>query len=927
MPTDLDSPLPQDEILREALQLPAGEREAFVERACGADSTLAEAVLTLLRESDDADPYLASGGAFAGPLWEELAGEVERRQELAPGARVGPYRVVREVGRGGMAVVYLAERADGLFEQRVALKLMQSGSLPASAPAELLRRFEQERRILASLSHPAIARLLDAGVTAEGRPYFAMEYVEGLPIDRHCDERGLTVEQRLGLFTVVARAVEAAHRSLIVHRDLKPSNVLVSGEGEVKLLDFGIARPLDAEALPGAAPPTRGFLRALTPEYASPEQVRGEPVTTATDVYQLGLLLYELLTGRRALRLGGRSEAELARVICEVEPRAPSDALRDGAAPDAAALEEVAAARGMTPEALARRLAGDLDAIALTALAKEPARRYASVGELLEDLRRHAEGRPVLARRPTLAYRAGRFLRRHRLGVAAGGLLAASVAAGVSATAWQAVRARRAAADAEAVAEYVTGLFDLASPSRPQGDAVTARELVDRGAERLDSELAAQPALQARLRAVLGRVYASLGLYEPAAEQLGRAVSFLRRPAGAEARDLSRALGDLAGVRISQGAYDEAAALARESLALDRRRLPADHEQVATNLQRLGLALKEQGRSEEAEQLFRQALAMRRRLFGERHPAVVESLNQVATARFGSGDYAAAEALYREALAVARTLPGDGYPSLPASMANLAAALSTRGDSTAAEPLLREALALWRARLGDDHPDLALYLRNLATTLAREGDRGEAAELYLEVLRIQRLAYGEEHHEVAKTTYDLATLLHGEGLLAESEPLYRGCVAMLERLVGGNHPHFARALAGLARLELDQGRGPEAERHFRQALEILEGKLPPGHNFTAAARLGLARALVAQGRDLPTAEAILRRELELFGTAFGAEDPRTAEARLFLGECLLARGERSEGRALVEQSAAVLAKAYGESDFLTRRGRRLLAAP
>ncbi len=798
-------------------------------------------------------PPLATGGALRGPLWEELVERLEQVEGLATGAAVGPYRVVRELGRGGMAVVYLAERADGLFEQRVALKVMQRGG----ASAELVRRFEQERRILASLSHPAIARLLDAGVTADGRPYFAMEYVEGEPIDQHCDARRLGIDERLRLFAVVAQAVRAAHRGLVVHRDLKPSNVLVSKEGGVKLLDFGIAKPLDSETAAGSTALTRAPLRMLTPEYASPEQIRGEPITTATDVYQLGLLLYELAAGRPALAVEGRAPAELERVICEVEPRAPSAALREpvrggtqeGGATAERAPAQVAAARGTTPEALRKDLAGDLDAIVLTALAKEPMRRYASAGELMEDLARYADGRPVLARRPALGYRAGKFLRRHRLAVAAVGLLVASIAAGVSATAWQAIRARRAAADAETVARYLVELFDLASPLRPQGDAVTARELLDRGAQRLDTELVGQPALQARLRAVLGRVYASLGLYEPAAAQLATAVAFHRQDGG-DPRELSRVLSNLAGVRISQGAYQDAAALARESLALERRLYGEQHEETATTLRRLGLALKEMGELTEAEGFVRESVAMRRRLFREPDAALVESVNQLATLLHERGEYDAAEALFRENLEIARALPGDRYPGLPSAMASLAAVLGTKGDLTAAESLLREALGLWRERLGNDHPDLALYLRSLATTVRRRGRHEEAAALYHEVLRIQRLAHGTEHHEVAKTTYDLAALLHEEGHLAAAEPLYRQCVAMLEKLVGPQHPHYARALAGLARLELDSGRSAEAERLFRQALTVLESKLPPAHPFTVTARKGLDRAIAARQQEL-----------------------------------------------------------------------------
>ncbi|MGH9162450.1 MAG: serine/threonine-protein kinase, partial [Vicinamibacteraceae bacterium] len=431
------------------------------------------------RLTPNSDGFLQSGGALRGPLWQDLSDKLAARDGVASGDRLGPYAIVKEIGHGGMGAVYLAERQDGQFEQRVALKLLEHDTTRAS----VVQRFEQERRILAALNHPGIARLFDGGATSDGRPYFVMEYVDGMPIDRYCDDRRLTVDQRLRLFTKVGEAVQHAHRNLVVHRDLKPSNILVTANGEVKLLDFGIAKVLDAGVAHASAAHTN--TRVMTPAYASPEQLRGETVTTASDIYQLGLLLYELLTGRRPYGRYERTPHELERAISETAPLPPSTAVTGGdtsrdrrtgpVADGEGSFPEIASRRGgTTPERLRRRLSGDLDTMVLMALRKEPERRYATVAQMTEDVLRHLSGLPVRARPDTLGYRTSKFVRRHAravAGVAAALILVVGIAGYY--TTRLAVARDRARLEAEKAAQVSQILTGACPVPGPEGHAAS----------------------------------------------------------------------------------------------------------------------------------------------------------------------------------------------------------------------------------------------------------------------------------------------------------------------------------------------------------------------------------------------------------------------------------------------------------------------
>ncbi|MEM6335703.1 MAG: serine/threonine-protein kinase, partial [Bacteroidota bacterium] len=501
------------EMVERAFEVPAQDRAAWVAEACEGDEALRAEVEALLAADAEADAFLEQPVTHAGSIREAAA---LLAAELPAEGRAGPYRLLQSLGRGGMGTVYLAQRDDGAFEQNVAVKIVRRGM----DTDDILTRFRTERQILASLQHPNIARLLDGGMTADGRPYFVMEYVEGVPITRYCDEHRLSIDERLRLFATVCGAVQYAHQNLIVHRDLKPGNILVADDGTVKLLDFGIAKLLDPD-FGGVEARTRTEMRVMTPEYASPEQVRGNVLTTASDVYTLGVLLYELLAGRRPYDLPSRLQHEIERVICAEDPARPSTAVkrvvtlrrRDGTT-ETVSPDTISERRNMPPDSLKRRLGGDLDTIVLKAMSKEPARRYGSAEQLAQDVRRHLDGLPVEARPATVSYRLRKFVERHRVGFTASMIIIGLTVALLSTTFVQQRRTEaallRAETEAETsrrVAEFFAGFFRAADPRQAQGDTLTVYDVLDIGTRRIDAELASEPNVRAGLLLTLGDVY------------------------------------------------------------------------------------------------------------------------------------------------------------------------------------------------------------------------------------------------------------------------------------------------------------------------------------------------------------------------------------------------------------------------------------
>ncbi len=846
------------------------------------------------------------------------------RARVGSGAerRVGAYRILGEIGHGGMGTVYLAERADDQYRKRVAIKTIRGfGS------EDVLRRFRRERQVLAALEHPNIARLFDGGTTDDGLPYFVMEYVEGKPIDAFCDERRLPVRERLRIFRQVCAAVEHAHRNLVVHRDLKPGNILVDPQGTPKLLDFGIAKLLDLD-VPGDATATA---LAMTPQYASPEQTRGQPITTATDVYSLGVVLYELLTGHQPYGREARSSLELLRAVCEEEPERPSTSvgrterrpLPDGGT-RVTTPESAAGTREGTPERLRRRLRGDLDNIVLAALRKEQERRYRSVEALSEDIRRYLEGRPVTAHRPTVFYRASKFARRNALVVGAaaavflltvGFAVVTRVQAGRIAQARD--RASREAATSRRVSDFLVHLFTISDPGESRGSSVTARELLDRSVRDIEGRLSDEPTVKGTLLYTMGLVYDGLGLGPQALDLARKSVEQLRSAPQPDEAAIGRALVQLAMIRYHLGQYEEADPVYREALALQERALGPNHADVARTLDDLGVFYQDAGKYDEAEPLHRRALAILEKTTGPRSRDVAATLANLANLANVRGRYAEAEGLQRRALDIQENLLGPDHPEVCSGLNNLATIAFNLEKYDVAGELFGRVVATYERTEGPAHPDVGIALNNVANVAQVRGEFRTAEASLRRALAVFGAAGVPEHPNALVALSNLATVCRDTGRYAEAETTQRRALEADRRNLGPDHPNVAFDLHRLAGILTESGRASEAEPLQRHALEVLENALGPEHPTHALALMALGDVCRARGR-LDEAERLYSGALRTSERALGPASGDVADLRLRLAALYLAAGRKAEAEPLV---TAVLESCAGES----ARGRPTLA--
>jgi serine/threonine-protein kinase len=864
-----------EEIVRRAAELGPRERLAFVHSACGGDADLYDAVIEHASQSgmsDLAGELLTRADASAALGDARLAGEL-----------IGPYRIVRVLGRGGMGVVYLCERADDQFHRQVAIKLVASGLISR----QIQNRLRTERQILATLDHPNIARLLDGGTTADGVPYLVMEYVEGEPIDTYCDRRELTIGDRLQLFRTVCSAVQAAHRNLVVHRDLKPSNILVTADGTPKLLDFGIAKLLDARATAHTVAVTQADIRVLTPDHASPEQIRGQRITTASDVYVLGVLLYELLSGRRPFKVEGLRLVDIERLICEQPPLPPSQAL--GAAEmGRTELARAAARRRVTAARLRRQLAGDLDNIVLMAMRKEPERRYGSVEQLAADIANYMRGMPVIARRDTWSYRTRKFIGRHSAGVAFATALAILLVGFAAATYVQAerIRQQRDAANiqrsrAEQVSAFLVDLFRSSDPTEARGAEVTAGQLLERGARRIDMDLEQDPESQSHMMEAIGRVYLSMGESEKALPLLERSLALRRNLYGADDVLTASSMQSLARVRHDRGEYAAAEKLLRDALAIQQRKLGFEHESVAATLYDLGWLLMARGEWDAAERVYRQGLDIYVATGKERDRGATTVMDGLATVLMYKGDHTAAETLYRRALAINRQLRGADHPDVAVELLSLAMALQGQSRLEEAQPLFTESIDILRRVNGPQHPHTITALGNYGWFLQIKGELDRAESVLREVLALDRGRYGERHAHVGHDKSSLADVLYEQGRSGEAEALYREALTIFEAALPSNHQYVASALVGLARIFAERGDESRVGPLVDRAVGIWRKELPADHWRIANAQAALGLCLLER-QEFPESERILLASLRTLESQRGATDPDTRRVRAWL---------------------------------------------
>jgi eukaryotic-like serine/threonine-protein kinase len=914
-----------DRLFEAALELPVEERRMFVERSCGDDTALREKVVALLLAEERSRGFLGRSAeeALAEPSGfdtdrESLNGE---EGDFATLRRIGRYRVIQEIGRGGWGTVYRAERDAGDFSQQVAIKLLRRGL----DTDDVLERFRAERQILANLNHPNVARLVDGGATDDGRPYLVMELVEGVPITEYCGTRDIPLANRLRLFANVGRTVQYAHRNLVVHRDLKPSNILVTDEGEVKLLDFGIAKLIDDAAQGFGTPRTRTGFRPMTPEYASPEQVAGETITTASDVYQLGLLLYELLAGHRP-HLSGR---RLHDILTREEPVPPSEAVLRGSGADADA--RTGGRSGMEPRRLSRQLRGDLDTITLKTLRTDPERRYASVTELVEDVERYLAGQPVRARPDTWSYRARKLVRR-RPGVVAVGLVLFLTGVGYGATLQshavglererdiaraerqrtelarrqandetvrataerdraeveavraevaqrsaererdrahtEAERAERAlararveASKAEQVTTFLTRLLGNADPASARGEQLTVRELLDRGLEDREN-LPADPEVRAELIGVMAAVYQSLGLWDPALSLREEALSLQRQVHGEWHVSIMASLKALGDILFQRGDYPGAERVLDEAVAMGRVRPEYADLQVAGALESLARIYTRAGQQERGRKVTREALTIRSRNPSSDPDESAATFHALGEVLLGERDYLASLRAHQQSLEILRGAHGVDHPSVARALHFVGMQQWNTGDLDGAEKSFREGIAITRRISNLDHRRLVPSMNNLAMLLRERRSYEESERMFREVLALQIEAVGSEHPETVWLRNNLARTLTAKGEYDAAEQLFGEALSLLRRTGGPDHPNTGFLLRELAEMYAARGELDRAEQLHREALTLMRA-------------------------------------------AYGAEDLRLPEGLNHLGRVLRRRGELAAAEALHREALAI----------------------
>lgn len=825
------------ELVEAAAGLPTAERHNFLEQQVPEDLALRREVETLLAAYD-------STGMLEDILGHAAAQAIHG-QSLEPGDRVGPWLVLGLLGHGGMGSVYRAERADQQFQQEAAIKLVRSGVI---AQAEMATRFRTERQILASISHPNIARLLDGGLTGFGVPYLVMEYVHGEPLDRYLLRVSPSLTARLQLFQAVCSAVQYAHQNLVVHRDLKPANILVTDEGVPVLLDFGIAKLLNASSEP-AAEETRFSGTLMTPEYASPEQLRYEPITTATDIYSLGVVLYELLTGRRPFQLSDLSPAEMERRVTQASPVPPSIA-------------------GMSHH-LERRWFGlprrtgtsDLDRIVLKSMHKVPARRYSSAGDLSADLQRYLEGFPVAAQPDSFAYRSGLFVRRHRLAVAAVSLFSLAILALTVTALVLASRARREAASATSVAQFLVSLFEQSRPDSTQGQDLSARQLLDQGMKRLNAEPVQDPLVHARLLSTLGRVYFDLGVMD-------RASSLLLQAEAIQQAHPKEAEQQLAETENALG-----------TLELERN---------------LPLALTHYQRALKLFQTFR----------GPDSSEVADVQDSIAGTETALGHFDQAELLFERSIRIhTRMLGGDAEATLN-DKHNLASLYAQLGDYRREQPLLQDVLAAHRRTSGDLHEITTSDIGNLAWLEDRLGHFARSEQLSHEVIALKSKLFGAENPRLAMQMLVLGDTLRQTGRLQEARTTLERGLGMATRFEGANSLHSAWIRDELGLVSLAEGNLPEARVNITAALAAREAQpLPPLQDVALSyEHLGL---LETAEHNATAAEQHLRRALELQQKVFPRPNLAVAESKNDLATLLFTQQRRPEACALLRSAATI----------------------
>ena len=840
-----------------------------------------------------------------------------------PGDRIGRYKLLQKLGEGGCGVVYMAEQEEPV-RRRVALKVIKLGM----DTEQVIARFEAERQALALMDHPHIAKVLDGGATAAGRPYFVMELVRGIPITRYCDENRLDTTQRLELFILVCQAVQHAHQKGIIHRDIKPSNILVAdhdGTPVPKVIDFGIAKATAGQTLTDKTLFTAFEQFMGTPAYMSPEQamLSGLDIDTRSDIYSLGVLLYELLTGKtpfEAKRLMQAGLDEIRRIIRQEDPPRPSTRL---STLDAIEQTTVARQRQSEPPKLAGLVRGDLDWIAMKCLEKDRTRRYETANGVSMDLKRFLNNEPVLARPPSNAYRLHKLVRRHKVAFAATTAVVLAMVGGLGVSTCLFIRERAArkqaateAQKSQEVAHFLKDMLNGVGPSAAKGrDATMLREVLDKTAERVGRDLTNQPQVEAELRTTIGEVYWLLGDYQKANFMHTEALA-IRRKNGSEPLEVATSLDDLAAVLWRQGKLAEAETMQREALDLRKRLQGVQHPDFAFPLTALAQMLSDEGKLPEAEAAQRQVLALRLRQAGGESTELADALKALASILWRQKRLEQAEVLDKKALTLQRRLLGKDDPEVAMTINDLATVLYLQGKFPEAEALFREAVSMAERLLSPEHPARLNLLANLATCLGEQGNFAEAEKSHRQLLEVRQRVLGPKHPRVAESLSNLARMLQAQNKLPEAESTERNALAMRKELLGNENIDVAVSLNHLTGILQDEGKFAEAETLAGEVLDMHRKVRGPEHQDVAGSLYNLASVLFYSGK-LPDAEARARECRDLYEKIL-PDDWRKYSTQSLLGAILLKQKRYGEAESLLLDGYAGMKARQDKIPFIGR---------
>ena len=808
-------------ILDSVISLEPTKRSGYLTEVCGDDEILRKEVESLLASVRESESFWEEWQSWNDREIEQLFKESPYEDNLPE--KIGPWQPVKILGKGGMGTVYLADRIDGDYELKAAVKLLHR----EFEPGETVRRFEQERQILAKLEHEHIARFYDGGLTADGRPWLAMKYVDGISISDWCHSKKCSLQQRLELFMKVCQAVQYAHKNLIVHRDLKPDNILVAKNGAIKVLDFGIAKMLDQDPTEKGHVQTQTGMRLMSLDYAAPEQITGDTITTATDVYALGILLYELLTGTYPFDLDEKNQQQTEQILRNQDPEKPSQ----------------------KHSQWKDKLRGDLDAIVLKAIRKEPDQRYENAGQLLDDINRHLLNLPVFARQDTVRYRFSKFYKRYRGKVVSGIIASVVIISLVAYYSFRIMEERNAAQiqaqKAERISGFLAALFKASDPGEALGASITAEDLLQRGSVSIEKELSDEPEVKASILEVLGTVYSNMGNYEKAQTHLEESLHLKHTYLDSDDQEIAKNLNKIAAAQLYQGQRQEARKSLLEALNIHEEGGNPDYDNYASTLNNLGSIYLNLNNLDSAEVMLRNAVELRRRYLGGDSPQLATNLDGLAITLERKGDIGEAEKLYRESLDIRKINLDPGHPDLARSYNNLAGFMYRREDYESAEPLYRDALKIWQKVHENVHPDVARGLNNLGAVLEKQDKLDEAEEIYREALEIKKEILDENHLSLAYSLSNLGLLLEKKKNYEEAESFLKESLQIRRNNFTDPHATVAKGIGNLASLYIKIEEYKLAASYYREEIALRNKITPADSSQIVFAEIALATCLTA----------------------------------------------------------------------------------